>query len=474
MNLPHLLPFEKFLELSVDLLSIASLDGYLSWVNPAFPKALGWSADELTNTPFIEFVHPDDVDATLHEFENLLNGAAVELFENRYRTPSGEWVWLQWNSRLDQGHIFSVCRVVTEQKKAENLSRIRQRYLQMAEELAEVGHWHVDLATDTADWSAQVWRIHGLEPGDRPALEDAVNYYHPEDRPIVQEHVRRAIEEQKEFEFELRLNAADGVTRIVDSLGRPELNERGEVTGLFGVFRDVTARVNSRRELEREKRKLQQFVRVASHDLQEPLRMVASFMELLNEHYRDQLDERGQRYIAYATEGAKRMKTLVDDVLEFSRSTRQAPRLQDVSLHDVFGDILNDLALFLKDYEAEVRLPERLPTVHSDPALLRTVLQNLITNAVKFRRNGVPPVCVIRIDGGGERFSITVSDNGIGIPKNRRERIFEPFERLHHRADYEGNGIGLAIVAEAMDLLKGTLELKSVPDQGSAFTVAFR
>ncbi|MEO1480567.1 MAG: PAS domain-containing protein [Myxococcota bacterium] len=473
MNPPLPPSLEKLLELSVDLLSVASSDGTFRWVNPAFTRTLGWSAEELTSRPFMEFVHPDDVAATLAELESVRNGKNVVLFENRYRTSSGDYVWLQWNSRVDGNDVFSTTRVITERKQADELSRIRRRYLEMAEQMADVGHWHLDVQSSRANWSDQVWRIHGLEPGDRPALEDAINYYHPEDRPIVQEHVRRAIEEKRAFEFELRLQGADGVTRIVDTLGRPEFNDRGEVTGVFGVFRDVTARVESQRELEREKRKLQQFVRVASHDLQEPLRMVASYMALLNENYADRLDERGKRFVSYATEGASRMKTLVDDVLAFSRSSRHTPQLQDVSLDRILQEVLDDLALYLNDHNAEVRMPEELPTVHSDAVLLRLILQNLLSNAIKFSRPGVAPVCAVEVTGEGRQFVLTLSDNGIGIPKDRIGRIFEPFERLHHRDEYAGNGIGLAIVADAVEALHGDLDVTSTVGEGTTFEIVF-
>ncbi|MEO1174597.1 MAG: ATP-binding protein, partial [Myxococcota bacterium] len=249
--------------------------------------------------------------------------------------------------------------------------------------------------------------------------------------------------------------------------------DRGEVTGVFGVFRDVTARVESQRELEREKRKLQQFVRVASHDLQEPLRMVASYMALLNENYADRLDERGKRFVSYATEGASRMKTLVDDVLAFSRSSRHTPQLQDVSLDRILQEVLDDLALYLNDHNAEVRMPEELPTVHSDAVLLRLILQNLLSNAIKFSRPGVAPVCAVEVTGEGRQFVLTLSDNGIGIPKDRIGRIFEPFERLHHRDEYAGNGIGLAIVADAVEALHGDLDVTSTVGEGTTFEIVF-
>ncbi len=135
------------------------------------------------------------------------------------------------------------------------------------------------------------------------------------------EHINREIAEKSDFAFELRLIRSDGATRVVEARGRVEFDRADVVVGIFGVFMDVTDRVTQQRELERKRGKLEQFVNVASHDLREPLRMVSSYIEIIQQRYGDAFDERGKRFLGYVLDGAKRMKTLVDDVLEFSRST---------------------------------------------------------------------------------------------------------------------------------------------------------
>ncbi|MEO0815510.1 MAG: PAS domain-containing protein, partial [Myxococcota bacterium] len=325
--------FQKLILDSIDLFCIAGMDGYLRWVSPGFTRALGWSSEELYATPFIKFIHPDDVEGTVAEIQQLENGFSTQLFENRCKTKSGEWAWLQWNARPDpSGLIYCTVREVTRQIELERLSENRARYLLMAEELAQVGHWHANLKLEKLTWSDEVFKIHGLPRGEEPNLADAINFYHPDDREKVNRHLQEAIASRRGFSFELRLVRIDGAVRIVESRGRTEVDDEGVVVGLFGVFMDVTDRVEQQRELERRKQKLQQFVHVASHDLQEPLRMVSSYIQILNDRYAEAFDERGLRFMNYVTEGATRMKTLLDDVLAFSRSNGRALKLQPVDV----------------------------------------------------------------------------------------------------------------------------------------------
>ena len=202
-------------------------------------------------------------------------------------------------------------------------------------------------------------------------------------------------------------------------------------------------------ELRRSNAELEQFAYVASHDLQEPLRKVASFCQLLQERYHGQLDERADQFIDFAVDGAKRMQQLINDLLAFSRVGRRDQPLSEVSLDDLVAAAVSDLSSIIEESGAQVSVGE-LPTLAVEPALIRTVFQNLIANAVKFRAEAPPRVRIEAEHQEGD-WLFSCTDNGIGIEPEYSERIFIIFQRLHTREAYPGTGIGLAMCRKIVE-----------------------
>ena len=225
-------------------------------------------------------------------------------------------------------------------------------------------------------------------------------------------------------------------------------------------------------ELRRSNAELEQFAYVASHDLQEPLRKVAAFCQLLEKRYGDKLDERGAEYIAFAVDGAKRMQVLINDLLTFSRVGRLNSTNTDVDLGAALDTALNNLSTAIEESGAEIIRPQAgLPHTDGDPTLLVMVWQNLIGNAVKFRREGVPPRIVIdcekRIRDDDADWLFTVSDNGIGIPQEFADKVFVIFQRLHGRVAYSGTGIGLALCKKIVEHHSGTIWIDTSNSDGT-------
>ncbi len=245
------------------------------------------------------------------------------------------------------------------------------------------------------------------------------------------------------------------------------------------VVRDVTERkryeaaLRERGEaLARSNAELEQFAYVASHDLQEPLRMVASYTQLLARRYEGQLDEKADKYIHFAVDGAQRMQGLINDLLALSRVGTQGKPFVAVDVRVVVDRVLRVLGRALEESGGEVVVGP-LPTVTGDAGQLEQLFQNLIANALKFRRPGVAPRVEVRAerrDGatGGE-WLFTVRDNGIGFEQQFAEQIFVVFQRLHSRAEYPGTGVGLAIVKKIVERHGGRIRAEGAPDQGAAF-----
>jgi PAS domain S-box-containing protein len=274
----------------------------------------------------------------------------------------------------------------------------------------------------------------------------------------------------------------DGTAIPVEYVVTPLPEEGGSSGGGIGggvvlLFQDVTAQQQARAalkqaitELERSNRELEQFAYVSSHDLQEPLRTVGSYAELLGRRYKGQLDPRADQYLDFMQDAVTRMRQLINDLLSFSRIGRNEVPVQPVPLEGVMKDLAASLSLKLAETGADLSW-QTLPTVKGNAVQLGQLLGNLISNALKFRSPDLPPI--IRVEGRveGRVAHIRVSDNGIGIAPEFQERVFGLFQRLHRREEYEGTGLGLAICRKIAQSLGGEVRLESQPGVGTTIIV---
>jgi PAS domain S-box-containing protein len=246
-------------------------------------------------------------------------------------------------------------------------------------------------------------------------------------------------------------------------------------TLIISIIRDITTRKQTEtrlravaEDLERSNRELEQFAYVASHDLQEPLRMVASYTQLLARRYKDKLDSDADEFIGFAVDGARRMQELINDLLTYSRVGSRALELELVDSNAVVDQVISDLGAAIEDSAATVTRGD-LTSVRADDLQLHQLFQNLIANAIKFRQPGLAPVVHVSSRATDTSCTFSVRDNGIGIEPQYVERIFMLFQRLHSRAEYAGTGIGLAICKKIVERHGGSIEVHSEPGRGTTF-----
>jgi signal transduction histidine kinase len=263
-------------------------------------------------------------------------------------------------------------------------------------------------------------------------------------------------------------------TREVSGDGAAEVVELAEDVEAMRarIVTELAALQTAEADLRRSNQELEQFAYVASHDLQEPLRKVASFCQLLQQRYGGQLDARADQYIGFAVDGAQRMQDLINDLLAFSRVGRIEQSHTDVDCGALVERVRTDLSRAIEDSEASIVVDGALPTVRGDASLLRVVFQNLIGNAIKFRGEAAPRVDVSAVREG-DCWRFRVADNGIGIEAEYAERIFVIFQRLHSRAQYEGTGIGLAMCRKIVEYHGGRMWLDTDVPAGSGSTFYF-
>ncbi len=378
---------------------------------------------------------------------------------------------------LDNARLFrSVENELTERKRTETALRESGDRLRLALDNSGHGMWDWDIPSGRVVLDDNWHTIQGYQPGELPlVVQSWEQSLHPDDKErvfaVLHEHLDST---ESLYDVDYRSRHASGEWIWINSRGRVvQRDAGGKPLRMMGTSHDIThrklAEANlSRRaeELARSNAELEQFAYVASHDLREPLRMVQSFCSLLKDRYSDRLDERANKYIDFAVDGAARMQRLVDDLLEFSRVGRSNERFEVVSLEVIARQALENVAAAVEESGARVAIGE-LPIVHGDAARLEQVLQNLIGNAIKFR-GASPPEVRIFANRESDQWRITVADNGIGINPEHFQRLFIVFQRLHARDDYDGTGIGLALCKRIVELHGGRIWLESQPGQGTS------
>ncbi|ADD07638.2 sensor box histidine kinase (plasmid) [Natrialba magadii ATCC 43099] len=231
---------------------------------------------------------------------------------------------------------------------------------------------------------------------------------------------------------------------------------------------DITNRYTYQRQLEESNERLQQFAYAASHDLQEPLRMVTGYLRLLENRYSDDLDEDAEEFIEFAVDGAERMEAMIEGLLTYSRVETQGESFDSVDLEAVLNDVLTDLSVRIDETGAEVTA-ELLPTVDGDASQLRQLFQNLLENALQYSGEQKPRVSISAMRNEDE-WEISISDEGIGIEQDDADRVFEVLQRLHSHEEYEGSGIGLALCRRVVERHGGEIYVDSEPEEGATFS----
>ena len=298
---------------------------------------------------------------------------------------------------------------------------------------------------------------------------DSLSLVVPEDRQGVRDSAVKMLKGERSVPYEFRVVDKSGQTRWVIGTLAPS-RYRG-ARAAVGYYMDITEQKRAEEELERSNKELEQFAHAVAHDLQEPLRMVASYTQLLAQRYTAKLDEDADEFIAYIVDGAKRMRDLIEGLLAYSRVGSGEMPFQLTDCEDVLDVALANLEAAIAESGARISR-ETLPTVMGDGRQLRQVFQNLISNSIKFRRPERPEVRI-----GAERndreWLFHVTDNGIGVDPKYAGRVFDIFQRLHSSGEYPGTGIGLAICQRSISRQGGRIWMESAQGQGSTvyFTV---
>jgi len=302
---------------------------------------------------------------------------------------------------------------------------------------------------------------------------------HRDDIPIARKAFEGALDPAGPgiYRAEYRLNRPDGQEVWIEAYGVTTFEGEGpsrRVLEIVGTVQDISERKKAAQtlqrameNLERSNRELEQFAYVASHDLQEPLRMISSFLQLLEQKETGRLDLESREYIGYARNGSHRLQNLINDLLAFSRLESRGKPLRPTNLREALNEALKNLHQMIEESGATVTSGD-LPTLPADHGQMVQLFQNLISNAIKFRGKD-PPRIQVHATPDGDSWTFAVRDNGIGIEERYFPKIFQIFQRLHARGQYPGTGIGLALCQRIVSRHGGKIWVESIPGSGSIF-----
>lgn len=469
----------NIIEASLDPLVTLNPEGEITDLNLATERLTGRSRVELLGRDFAEcFTEPQKYRAAYERVcrEGFVRNEPLEILHR-----DGEIASVLYNAsvyRDESGKVngvFSAARDITERKRAEEARWENEaRFRMMIESVKGYAIFMLDATGHVVSWNSGAQRIKGYRETEIIGRHFSI-FYTREDAEggKPERNLAIAVAEGRYEEEGWRIGKNQH-RFMADIIITALFDAAGNLRGFAKVTRDVTelkkaeeAIKHYMEELERSNGELQQFAYVASHDLQEPLRMVSSYTQLLAQRYQGQLDDKANKYIEYAVDGANRMQQLINDLLFYSRINTRGTTPGQTDSHAVLGEALRNLSAAIEEGRALIANDD-LPIVCADPSQLAQLFQNLIGNAIKFRGADLPRILVSARDLGQE-WCFSVKDNGIGIDPQFAEKVFTIFQRLHTRQEYPGTGIGLAVCKRIVTRHGGRIWFESEPGQGCTF-----
>ncbi len=465
---------------SLDMLCIAGFDGYFRQLNPAWTKTLGWSNEELLARPWLDFVHPDDVEKTVEAGSHITEGNELPSFENRYRCKDGTYRWISWNSvpLTERGLIYCVARDITEQRRS-------RKQFESLFESSPNGLLLVDESRTIILLNDEAGRQFGYDTQDllgQPVeilVPDRIRKRHPgyvkgywaspTRRPMgAVDNLFGRRKDGTEFPVHIALTPIESDTGTQVLAAIVDLTERKKVED--GVKRlNHTLTVQSQ-ELETSNRELEAFSYSISHDLRAPLRAIDGFSRVLTDRYATNLPPDAQRYLKLVRDNTVQMGRLIDDLLLFSRLSRQPVHRQPLAPASQVQDVIDELREGFGDRHIEIKVDELAPH-EGDPALMRLVWENLLSNAIKYTRNKARATIEVGCKSNGNGSPVYfVRDNGAGFDMRYSNKLFGVFHRLHRAEEYEGTGVGLATVQRIIQRHGGSIWADSEVEKGTTFS----
>ena len=461
-----------------------SLDkqGLITYWNHEASKLFGGAKEEMVGKSIWDLFPLTSENITLEKLREAAESGRVLQFEEFFEIYDR---WLEISIYPSEIGLSVYLKDITIRKTTEELIRQSNERFENAAKATRDAIWDYDIRSGQLYWGEGFRTLFGYELNSgNQQYDDWASKIHPEDKDRVVGNATNLFANPSvaNIQNEYRFLKSDSTYAYVIDRGMIIRDSNGEALRVVGAISDVTERkefesslrsLNEKlelraKELAASNAELEQFAYVASHDLQEPLRMVSSFLSQLEIKYKDQLDERAQKYIYFAVDGAMRMRQIILDLLEFSRVGRMDGEEEQVDLTEIVEEVCTLQSSLIQSKDAKISWVN-LPVIKGFRTPMLQVFQNLISNAIKYSREEAVPDVRISCSEAPGYWEFSVEDNGIGMEEDSFDKIFVIFQRLHTKDQYAGNGIGLAIVKKIVENLGGKICVQSTPGVGTIF-----
>lgn len=502
--------FTAIVHSSDDAIISKTLDGIITSWNTSAERIFGYTSQEMIGTPITRIIPNDRLNEEPKILDRLKKGERIDHFETKRVTKDGRLLDISLSIspvKNSKGIIIGaskIARDITAQKIAEQrirdseeIIRVSEERLRLAVEIAEMGMWELDLTTGLTTTSPEHRKILGYSKSVQWSKVLFMQLLHPHDRIRIELAFQNALKTGN-ITYEARIIRNDNTERWIRVNGTTIYNKKHQPVRLLGTVLDITEQKKAKDELEnmvlertselvttnsaleKSNHELEQFAYIASHDLQEPLRKIQTFADMVKEHLHDK--ELTEKYFNKIYTSAKRMSTLINDVLNYSRLSKTGEQFEKTDLNKILNDVLSDFELLIEQKQAVITHSD-LPTIKGIPLQIHQLFGNLISNSLKFSE--VNPQITITAQTLSDKevqqypqliedrayIQLTFKDNGIGFEQQHTDQIFIIFQRLNNQRTYSGTGIGLALCKKIVDHHDGIITAQSEPGQGATFTV---
>ena len=475
---------KQIFQLVPDLLCILDRSGRFYKVNNRFSEILGKNTEDLIGTSFFDWVDEGYVEISLSAFQKL-QSQDISRFENIVVDVHGKKFWLEWSlsSNNQDGIVYAAGKDLTLRILYDEELRSQNEKFRLLRQATNDAIYDWDIKQDSIDWGESFRRLfgHAEEPGSS-SIHNWEDYLHPVDKERVMNNLQAGMLMKGRYWIdEYQYLCADGSYKYILDRGIFLYDEKGNALRMIGTMQDITALKQSEatliqlndalqhraHQLLGFNKELEQFAYIVSHDLQEPLRMISSFMQLLLNSKEISMTERTEQYVGFAIDGANRMKRLIQDLLTYSRVGTTEEDYVQLNMTEVVKDTLLVYQQMIRERDAKI-IVDNLPEIRGIRSLLQQIIDNLLSNAIKYNDKSTPEI-QFGYSETPTHHVFSVKDNGIGIDARQHDLIYLPFKRLHNKNEYSGTGIGLAVCKKIAEKHQGNIWVESQLKEGSTF-----
>jgi PAS domain S-box-containing protein len=485
----------SIIEATSDLVGIATLEGRVLYLNRAGRGLLGLPIQgDLSQRQIFDF-HPESAKALLLQEavptalrEGTWGGESALVASDGRVIPVLQVILANKDEEGQLQYVSTIIRDITERKRAEEALRKSEASLRLAQRVGRVGSWEVDLADGKVTWSDETYRIFGLSRSEiTPSNDTFYSLVHPEDWEAVRRAGADALASGNWYSIDFRIRWRDGTEHFVTQQALVIRDAAGQALRLVGTVQDITERKQAEaaiqklnaeleervarrtQQLESANKELEAFSYSISHDLRAPLRAINGFMGMIQEYHASGLTGEGLRLLQVVTNSARRMNELIEDLLAFSRLNRREFQRAEVNVKQMMRSVIAEATqLADKKHQPSFNVHD-LPEIHGDASMLRQVFVNLVSNAVKFSRRVPEPQVEIGVMPRDSEVVFFVRDNGVGFDMRYAAKLFKVFQRLHRADQFEGTGVGLAIVHQIVQRHGGRVWAEAAVNKGATF-----